>query len=265
MINDSQIGNHTKLVWKIATERDEVLDALALVHGEYVNTGLSVANRFGVRVTRYHLMNTTDILTGVADGMVACTMSLVRDNPLGLPMESIYREQVDARRRAGKKLAEATCLADQRSDPKRTLKMIFSLISLAAQASPLRGVDEIVAAVHPRHGRFYERFFGFVPMGGLKQHTGVLGNPAIALRVDLSNLHKTDPKAYERAYGEPYPSDVLKPRSISPELLDELRWLYEATATPQPIAAIPVPANPMPSVTESAPFPISTFASLAAD
>ena len=62
-------------ICKIATHRDEVLGALQLVHDEYVRSELSLPNDSGLRVTGYHLLNTTEILVGIVDEQVACNAS----------------------------------------------------------------------------------------------------------------------------------------------------------------------------------------------
>jgi len=214
-------------ICKIATEREEVLGALQLVHDEYARSELSLPSRSGVRVTRYHLLDSTEILVGIANGDVVSTLSLVRDSRFGLPLESIYPEEVQSRRRLGKKLVEVSCLADRRSDADRTLDVMFRMFALAFQSQAARGVHEAFIAVHPRHGKFYQRFLGFVPVGGLKTYSFVRGNPAVALRLDLTRVHETDPKAYKRMCGNRYSSSELRRRTVSLDLLEELSWLYK--------------------------------------
>ena len=210
----------------IATAREDVLDALRLVHEEYVRSGLTLRNRTGIRVTQYHLLTTTEILVGNVGGEIACTMSLVRDSRFGLPMEAIYAPEVRERRRMGKHLAEVSCLADRRDDAERTLTLMFRMISLAAQVSRARGVDEVLIAVHPRHSKFYERFFGFQGIGDLKYYSSVCGNPAVAMALDLINVKHTNPRAHERLFGHRFEQEDIRPRSFDLEVLEELADIY---------------------------------------
>lgn len=213
-------------ICRIATEREDVLGALGLVHEEYVRSGLSLDNASGVRVTRYHLLTTTEILVGLVGGEVACTLSVVRDSRFGLPMEAIYRREVNERRRLGKHVAEVSCLADRRSGAERTLNLMFRVMALTAQMATARGVDELLIAVHPRHARFYEGFLGFQGIGDLRYYSTVCGNPAVALALDLNTLHERNPKAYQRLYGQQFSWPELRPRSIDLDLLEELSDIY---------------------------------------
>ena len=230
MIRASQPRNREngQTICKIATEREEVLGALGLVHQEYVRSSLSLENQSGIRVTRYHLLNTTEILVGLVGGEVACTLSVVRDSRFGLPMEAIYGREVCQRRGLGKRIAEVSCLADRRSDTDRTVNVMFRVMALTAQMAVARDIDELLIAVHPRHGRFYERFLGFQGIGDLRYYSSVCGNPAVAMVLDLVNLHETNPKAHSRLFGKPFASDDLRRRSIDLELLEELSWVYMA-------------------------------------
>ena len=224
-------------ICRIATARDEVLGALQLVHDEYVRSGLSLPTDSGLRVTRYHLLNTTEVLVGLVDDQVACTLSLVRDSRFGLPMESIYRREVNVRRRLGKSVAEVSCLADRRADAERTLTVMFRVMALVAQAATHRGVDELLIAIHPHHAKFYERFLGFERIGDLKYYSTVRGNPAVAMTLDLTRLHVTNPKAYKRLYGQPFAPRELRERVVSLALLEELSWLYMDSQQPSPVPA----------------------------
>lgn len=213
-------------VCTIATAREHVFDALRLVQEEYLRTGLTLTNRSGVRVTQYHLVPTTEILVGLVEDEVACTASLVRDSHVGLPLEAIYGSHVTEYRQTGKRLAEASCLANRRDDAEETLTLVFRLMALVIQLANARQVDELLIAVHPRHSRFYERFLGFRHIGGLKYYSTVCGNPAVAMALDVPNLHQTNPKAYKRVFGRPFPADALKPRGLEPEVFDELHDIY---------------------------------------
>ena len=213
-------------ICSIATQREHVFGALRLVHEQYVRSGLSLENQSGIRVTRYHLLNTTEILVGMVGGDVACTLSLVHDSRFGLPMEAIYRREVSVRRRLGKRVAEVSCLADRRSDSERTLNVMFRVMALVAQLATVRQIDELLIAVHPRHSRFYEGFLGFFGIGGLRYYSTVCGNPAVAMALDLTNLQETNPKVYQRLFGQPFTPEELKQRSIDLDLLEELSWIY---------------------------------------
>ena len=99
---------------KVAATRSERQAAFELVYQSYLRAGLYAENPFGMRFTPYQLLPTTDIIIAKLRGEVVSTLSLVRDGELGLPMEEIYPEEVNARRNKSVGLAEVSCLADRR-------------------------------------------------------------------------------------------------------------------------------------------------------
>lgn len=221
-------------ICKIATDRDEVFEALQLVHDQYVRSGLSLPTTSGLRVTRYHLLNTTEVLVGMVDNQVACTLTLVRDSRYGLPMESIYRQEVNVRRLYSRSIAEVSCLAD-RINGEGHVNVMFRAMALVAQAATWRGVDELLIAIHPHHAKFYERFLGFEGIGDLKYYDAVRGNPAVAMTLDLNRLQFTNPKAYQRLYGQPFPVQELRERVMPLTLLEELGRLYLEANRSRPV------------------------------
>jgi hypothetical protein len=107
--------------------RGSARPAFRLVHQSYVGAGLSESNRYGMRVTPYHLLSTTETFIAVCDGLVISTVSLVIDGELGLPMESIHAREVAARRARGLLVGEVSCLADRRRDFKRLFPVFIRL------------------------------------------------------------------------------------------------------------------------------------------
>ena len=66
-----------------ATPRD-VKSALHLVYDAYIDGGLIKPNQYEIRVTPFHLLETTEVLIAKRHGEIACTMTLVRDGKLRL-------------------------------------------------------------------------------------------------------------------------------------------------------------------------------------
>jgi len=83
------------------------------------------------------------------------------DGYLGLPMESMNGDQVRRLRNQGLRLAEIGSLTDHRESQDRFINTFIQIGRLLAQIARARGIDAIVAAVHPRHARLYKRVMGF--------------------------------------------------------------------------------------------------------
>lgn len=198
---------------RLARSRDEMTKALELVYACYVQEGLILPNPFGMRVLPQHAVSTTEVLVATRGDEVVSTVSIIRENAFGLPLESIYASHVAQRRRLGVQLAEVSCLAERHATTARPLLM--KLMACVAQVSRERGVDQLLIAVHPKHASFYQRILGFDVFGEVKRYGSVLGKPAVGLVLDLNNLQQRSPKAYQRLFGTPYLNDRLAYRPLS--------------------------------------------------
>jgi hypothetical protein len=213
---------------RMALSARELFAAFHLVYEQYLRLGLMKPNSYQMRVTPYHLLPTTEVIVALDRGAVTCTMSLVRDGELGLPMESVYHEEVACHRLQGHSVAEVSCLADTHEQA-RSESALFQLIPLVLQLAYHRGVDRVLIAVHPRHARFYHRFLGFDVIADEERTYGqVCGKPAVALALDLNHLAENHPHAYQWVFGRPFPDAVLTYRPLPLGLLEELRMVVDA-------------------------------------
>ena len=229
IINVGERNNH-KPDFRIASSRQEWEAALGLVYREYVRCGLIQMNRYRMRVTPYHALPTTEVLIAGKGDEVLCTLSIVGDGLLGLPMEAIYAEEVERRRLQGLRLAEVSCLADERDG---SFSMVSRLMALTAQSAAYRGIDQLLIAVHPRHAKFYERFIAFEVIGEQRTYASVCDHPAVAMALDLSNLSFDHPRAYKRLFGVPFADDLLEYRPVSHQLRSDLRLMAAETYVEQ--------------------------------
>lgn len=209
-------------VVRIARCDREVIQALELVYKTYLRSGFIGANSYRLRVTPYHLLPSTHVLVSFLEGEAISTTTLIGDGDLGLPMEDLYGDEVGERRQMGLRLAEVSCLADRRSDFERSFSMLVQLMSLTAQTAVYQEIDQLLVAVHPRHGAFYQRFFGFEVIGGLKSYEAVNNKPAVALALDLHRIAESCPRGHKRLFGKPLPVEELRPRRLSDDLLSYL-------------------------------------------
>jgi hypothetical protein len=229
-----------EVVYKIASRREEFYAAFGLVYKAYVRAGLSVRHPYRMRVTPYHLLPTTEVFIAVKEGEVISTVSLIRDAELGLPMESVYGEEVAWYRNHGFSLAEVSCLADYRQGQKRSVPVVMRLMSLMAQCAKRRGVDQLLIAVHPRHAKFYRYFAAFEPFGKEKRYRTVCDNPAVAMALDLSWAPIDHPRLYAKFFGTPFPDEVLEYRPMSDQLRSELSVVVEANHVGHPCSELEV-------------------------
>lgn len=200
---------------KVAASRTEREGAFQLVYRSYLRAGLCSPCANQMRVTPYHLLPSTDVFVGVLRGEVISTLSLVRDGELGLPMESVYGDEVERRRAQGLRLAEVSCLADRRKEPARFFGLFCDLSRLMTQMAAAEGIDQLLIAVHPRHARMYARAMAFQQIGDVRDYPLVNGNAAVALTLDLEWCRTQQPQIWNRFVGPELPESVIRSRPIS--------------------------------------------------
>ncbi|MCA9238322.1 MAG: hypothetical protein KDA44_22775 [Planctomycetales bacterium] len=196
---------------KIATTRHERAGAFGLAYQSYLQAGLCGPSAAAMRITPHQLHPCTDVFVALLRGEVISTLSLVRDGELGLPLEAVYPDEVRARRAAGIRLGEVSCLADRRREPARFFGLFSDLARLMTQTAERDGIDQLLIAVHPRHARMYRRAMGFEQVGEYREYEAVNGNPAVALCLDLKFVREQRPEIWGRFVGEPLPAAVLRP------------------------------------------------------
>ncbi|QDV26851.1 N-acyl amino acid synthase FeeM domain-containing protein [Aureliella helgolandensis] len=207
----------------LARTRTELNAAFRLLYEAYVSAGLTARNEEGIRRTPYHLLPTTEVFVAKYVGEVISTLTMIADNPSGLPMESMYAEEIEFQRQNGLKVAEIGCLADRRDSPTRFRNVIGRLSCLVVQVAQSRGMNGLVLATHPRHARFYKRALGFEQFGGLKSCPYAEGNPAVALVMNFERLKGTS--IHERLFGEPFTASDMQQTAWTEETSQYLQEL----------------------------------------
>jgi hypothetical protein len=207
----------SEVKYRIAGTRDERCAAFELVYRKYVEAGLIKPNHFEFRVTPYHLLPTTNIFVAIVAERVVCTMTLIGDGELGIPMESIYPAEVLQRRRKNLYIGEVSCLAFESFPLSRFMLIFMQLTRLMAQNARCYGMDQFVIAVHPQHARFYQRFMGFEQVGPLKTYPSVRHAPAVACCLDFAAIDRSRPKCWTSYFGTRLADSEIISRPMSDE------------------------------------------------
>ena len=129
---------------------------------------------------------TLTLLVEDREGREAATISLVFDSPEKLPCDEIYSEELDSLRAKGRRMVEVTRLAisDEHAHSKTLLVRLFNFIYIFTRR--VRGHDDFVIEVNPRHVTYYRRLLLFEIAGSERPCPRVNGAPAVLLRLDLS-------------------------------------------------------------------------------
>jgi len=149
-----------------------------------------------MRATFYHALPTTTTLIAVDQERVVGTLTVVRDNRLGLPLDKVF--DVKSLRGGAQRLAEITSLVIHR-DYRREMggQILFPLLRLMYEYSTSYfGVNHLLVTIHPKDIHFYKSLllFKIVPKTGVKDY---LGAPAVVLHLDLKRALLEYEKTYE--------------------------------------------------------------------
>ncbi len=172
------------LVFKIAQTTQELEAAFKLVYESYHPLGYCSENEHKMRATFYHALPTTTTLIAVDQERIVGTLTVVRDNRLGLPLDKIF--DVKSLRGNAHRLAEITSLVIHR-DYRREKggQILFPLLRLMYEYSTSYfGVNHLLVTIHPKDVHFYKSLllFKVVPKTDVKDY---LGAPAVVLHLDL--------------------------------------------------------------------------------
>lgn len=171
----------------LARGADDFDGAFRLLHDRYVENGYMAPHPSGRRLGVYNALPSTKVFVARAEGRVVGTITLVQDSALGLPMDQIYREELDALRARGRRLGEASTLtvdpAYRTSGFAILMRLYRMLIIYAAKIARL---NDMCLSIAPHHGRFYRTFFGVRQIGPMRAYPRVNGLRAIGLCGDLS-------------------------------------------------------------------------------
>jgi hypothetical protein len=192
--------------FKIAERKDEFEGACRLVHDQYVQKGYMERRKSGMRLSLFHALPETTTFIGKKNDLLIYTLTVFQDSELGLPMDSIYKEELAKLRAQGRKIAEVGALAAhpviQNED--QTVLMHGNKIMHTYSRDHL-GVDDLVIAINPKHQWLYEHVLLFEKIGDLTHYDYVKKAPAVAYRLNLRSAEAN----YRTVYGENPPEKNL--------------------------------------------------------
>lgn len=222
--------------YSIAGGRPQLESAFRLVYRNYLDKGLITENPHGMRVTPYHLVPTTSVFVATVESEIVCTVTLIGDGELGVPMDATNPEIVGRLRAQGKSFGEVSCLAFEHLGVGAFLPVFIKLTRLMAQHARAFGMDYFLMATIPQHARFYKRFMGFQQVGKEQPYPTVCDTRGVACWLDFARIDRCRPACYEQYFGVPIPAAELQPRPLSVSDAAFFRpaaeWASEALAAP---------------------------------
>jgi hypothetical protein len=162
----------------VASDHRRRLTASSLIQRRYAWRGYSAApleDAADDRVT----------LSACSDDATIATITASLDGDDGLYVGRLYPDEVDALRRAGRKLCEFTKLAVD--DSVRSQSVLGAIFHVACiYVIDIHECTDVLIEVNPRHVRFYERMLGFERLAEERLDPQV-NAPAVLMRLDLDH------------------------------------------------------------------------------
>ena len=197
-----------------------------MVYRSYLDTGLIHPNKHRIHTAPQAVGPHSVVIIGQISDLIVSTLTSMVDPPTGqgLPLDRVYKNELDTLRKQGRRLMEVGLFADRRRKLARSAEALLQLMRFAFYYGLDQRVTDFVIGVHPRHARFYVRSFGFEAFGDPRVYPAVNDRPVQLLRGDLEDRLKRRPlhPALEYFVSNPVPDGAFTGRYIlKPELMDD--------------------------------------------
>jgi hypothetical protein len=205
-----------------ATSLEQVESAWRLVYERYSQMGLIDENPFAMHAVPSAVGEHACVIWGPEGLDVGYTMTMFRDNPKGLALDSVYAPDLNELRQKGRRLLEVGMLADRRESASRGVGALFDMMRWAIHYGLHTDLTDIVIGVHPRHAQFYMRCYGFEQFAPPTTYPMVRDNPVVPLRLRLREGLAKDklPRGLADARDNPVPASNFAHRfAFAPQQL----------------------------------------------
>lgn len=180
-LKHSQLEQLDRPSLKFAETKDELEQTFRLIYDVYLKRGI-IPHEKKHKMTyniHYLLPSTTHIIAKSYDTVISNLTEMFDNAYFGLPMDSLYKKEVDVLRKKGRKIVELSGLATPKEH--RWKNIFHYLVQVMYWFSLYSDVDDVCVTVNPRHVRYYMYLFPFEQFGQERYYERV-GAPAIALR-----------------------------------------------------------------------------------
>lgn len=188
-----------ELKFRIARTEQDYLESSRILYDCYREKGYTEVNSNGMRMTPYHLLPSTTVLLALWNNEIIGTISLIRDNPIGLPLEAIF--DVGELRANHSVLCEASSLAIKREFRGKAGEIFHPMVRyMWNYALSYFGVDYLVIAINPSMFELYESVYLFEPLKEaprVDSYDFANNNPAVGEYINLKTSFQKFKKKYD--------------------------------------------------------------------
>lgn len=185
---------HATIECRAIRTAEEGRAAFRLLYQQYRKRGYCAANASEIYFAPQALESPSKIFMLKDSGQLIGTIALIADSVKGLPMDQLFKEELDGLRIKGRRIAEVGMLALDMSRHGRSMfslgnikKMnyLFTLYKIMFDAARADlGVSDLVINMNPKHTSLY-KYLAFEAMGEVKHYPGC-SKPALPMRMEVS-------------------------------------------------------------------------------
>lgn len=186
--------------YRIISTREELEQAYYLVYKEYLKRGYLKENFIQMHFSIFNSLPQVTTFGAVAGSKdIIATATVIPDSPLGLPMDELYNEELNALRKEKKKICEISMLASNTElfqngismmlNAKKMFFIFFLFKRIFDYVKEYLHLDFICITINPKHRLTYE-FLLFRDLGVLKTYAKVNGAPALGKYLNLNTAEE---------------------------------------------------------------------------
>lgn len=187
----------------VANSRETREAAWGLVYRSYLRRGYMAESGLGMRILPQDALPevSTFLAQQAPEWSPAATLTVIPDSPFLLPMDVLYRRELDMLRGPGRKPCEIAKLVmgeaegpegAEAAEAKPDVELLLALFRVAyLTARYLEGCTDMVITVNPHHEKYYRRLMRFERLGEPKAYGSVRGAVAVPMRLDLLGAEET--------------------------------------------------------------------------
>lgn len=218
---DTKAGSATEQAYAagiditVARTEHDLHEAFSLVYQSYRRAGLIPPNAEGTFHYPQALTPGACTILARLRGVPVATISAYLDTPEhGLPLDAVYKAELDELRGGGRRLGEIGLFADRREHLGRSLGVLLEMMRYATWFVVSHGVTDGIIGIHPHHAAFYQRMLCFDQIGA-EQNYGAVGNrPVMLLRLDWpgKSVQPRCPRGLEHLRSDPLSRNAFERR-----------------------------------------------------
>lgn len=200
MVKNSQVQivatGDTKTIYRVARTKQELKEVFSLVYKEYQKRGyIPKGYKSRLRISLFNALPSTTTFVAKQGKDVVAGVTLISDSSMGLPMDKLYKAELDELRKKGRKIAEVSQLAIDTTlfgtgyfsmFNFNKLIFVFKLFKVIFDyALNVGQLTDFCIAINPKQQYLY-KFLTFEQIGPLRYYDAVNRAPAVAFRLDLT-------------------------------------------------------------------------------